>query len=304
MSNRSQNLAAQRQVFNSGGEPMAALTAYSFPQAQALEKANLDWILVGDSGGMVELGYPNTRPVSLDQMLTMVEAVRKGAPTTFLVGDMPFGSYEESPERAVSSAIAFAKAGDVDAVKLEGGARIIRQVEAIVAAGISVMGHIGLTPQGVSSASPYRVVGRRGEEVQRLIEDAQALEGAGASSILLEAVPPAIADLVINAVDVTIFGIGSGPSTHGQLLILHDVVGLYPRFRPKFASNFAREVLTDPSALERLQMSDHPTIELIELSATRYCQAVRNRAFPDVAQTYDISASDLAGVRDFLSRGK
>lgn len=294
------NLSELRGQVNAGRERLAALTAYSYPQAKALEKAGIDWILVGDSGGMVELGYENTRPVALSQMLSMTESVRRGAPRTMIVGDLPFGSYEESPSQAVSTAIAFAKAGDVDAVKLEGGARVAPQVEAIVSSGISVMGHLGLTPQGVSSASPYRVVGKRGKEVQRLLEDAQALKNAGATSILLEALPPEITELVVDTVEITFFGIGAGPPPHGQLLILHDIVGLYPNFRPKFARNFATDVLADPELLRLLQSSNDTVIDLIEYAARAYAVSVREGDFPLAEQSYSISPEDLETVKTYL----
>ncbi|MDC3376933.1 3-methyl-2-oxobutanoate hydroxymethyltransferase [Candidatus Nanopelagicales bacterium] len=294
------NFTELRVQIAAGRERLAALTAYSFPQAKALEKAGIDWILVGDSGGMVELGYKNTRPVSLSQMLSMTEAVRRGAPKTHIVGDLPFGTYEESPSQAVATAIAFAKAGDVDAVKLEGGARVAPQVEAIASSGISVMGHLGLTPQGVSSASPYRVVGRRVNEVRDLIEDAQALKRAGATSILLEALPPEVTKLVVDAVDITFFGIGSGPHTHGQLLILHDIVGLYPNFRPKFAKNFATDVLANPELLRLLQSSDNTVIDLVEYAARAYAGNVREGVFPLADHCYLISQEDLEVVRAHL----
>lgn len=296
------SLAQTREKVTQGAAPLAGLTAYSFPQALALEEAGVDWILIGDSGGMVELGLTNTRPVSLTNMLSMAEAVRRGAPQTYIVGDLPFGSYEESPQQAVSSAIALAKAGDVDAVKLEGGARVVRQVEAITSAGMVVMGHLGLTPQGVSSASPYRVFGRSALEVRELISDAVALKEAGVSAILLEALPPEVTRLVVDAVDVTFLGIGSGRPTHGQLLILHDIVGLYPRFRPTFARNFARDVLSDPAENDALVSSDNPLIDLMKRAARRYVEAVRQGSFPADENSYAISSDDLAAVMRELSR--
>lgn len=221
------------------------LTCYDYSFARALNDTEIDLILVGDSGGMVTLGYPDTIPVSMEEMLFMCSAVRRGAPDKFIVGDMPKGSYEASDNLAVTNAMRFVKESGADAIKLEGGSRILDRVASIVRSGIPVIGHIGLTPQSASSLGGYRVTGKSDSELKDLITDAKALEGAGVFALLLEAMPSSSAEKITSNLKIPVFGIGAGPKVDGQLLILHDLLGLYPNFRPKFAKNFIPEILTD-----------------------------------------------------------
>lgn len=200
-------------------------------------------ILVGDSGGMVNLGYDTTIPVTMDQMINMAQAVRRGAPDKFLVGDLPKGSYEASDEVAVANAMRFIKEAGCDAVKLEGAGPMVRRVKAIVESGIQAIGHIGLTPQTSAQFGGYRVVGKNDQEFLDLQRNAKELENAGASLILLEAVPESIGASLTENGNCIYMGIGAGKSVHGQLLILHDILGLYPNFRPKFSKNFFLEAL-------------------------------------------------------------
>lgn len=225
------------------GRILSWLTCYDYSFATALGETDLDMILVGDSGGMVSLGYSDTVPVNMEEMLLLTKAVRRGAPNKFIVGDMPKGSYEISDVEAVTNAMRFLKEGGCDAIKLEGAGLMAQRVSAIVNSGIPVIGHIGLTPQSSSSFGGYRVVGKSKEEEGQLLDDAQTLQEAGAFGVLLEAVPPAVGKTITEKVEILTFGIGAGRFTHGQLLILHDLLGLYPNFRPKFAKCYIPEVL-------------------------------------------------------------
>lgn len=224
------------------------LTCYDYSFAKALNETKLDLILVGDSGGMVTLGYPDTVPVTMEEMLMMCSAVNRGAPDKFIVGDMPKGSYESSDVVAVNNAMRFVKESGADAVKLEGGSRMSDRVAAIFRSGIPVIGHIGLTPQSSSSFGGYRVTGRSDSEIEELINDAVLLQEAGAFAILLEAMPSSSAEKIAAKLEIPVFGIGAGPNVDGQLLILHDLLGLYPNFRPKFAKNYVPEALSKFSA--------------------------------------------------------
>ncbi len=227
------------------GSSVSWVTCYDYSLARAVSNSSVDMILVGDSGVMVALGEKTTSPATMDQMVTFAKAVRRGAPSKPLVGDLPRGSYEPSNEIAVLSAMRFCKEAECEAVKLEGGARVAPRMAAIVDAGIPVVGHIGLTPQSAAQFGGYRVTGRSVHEEDWLVSEAQALERAGASAILIEATPPAAAARIRESVTVPIFGIGAGPDLDGQLLIIHDLLGLFPDFRPKFAKNYLVEVLAD-----------------------------------------------------------
>lgn len=226
-------------------EILTWITCYDYSFARALNETGIDLILVGDSGGMVSLGYADTSPVTMDEMILMCSAVRRGASDKFIVGDMPRGSYESSNESAVRNAMRFVKEAGADAIKLEGGMRIKERVKAISNSGISVIGHIGLTPQSSNLFGGYRVTGREKSEREKLEEDAQSLIEAGAFAILLEAMPSELATRITCNSTVPIFGIGAGPGVNGQLLILHDLLGLYPNFRPKFAKNYVPSILAD-----------------------------------------------------------
>lgn len=225
-------------------EPISWLTCYEYSFATALNMTNLDMILVGDSGGMVALGYKDTLPVTMDEMILLSAAVRRGAPNKFVVGDMPKGSYESSDYDAVSNAMRFVKEAGCDAIKLEGSGMMAHRAKAIVDSGIPVIGHIGLTPQSSSAFGGYRVVGRGDVEQVKLQNAILGLEAAGVFGILLEAIPPLVSKKLTETSTSIIFGIGAGKFTHGQLLILHDLLGLFPNFRPKFAKNYVPDVVS------------------------------------------------------------
>eukprot|EP01065_Artemidia_motanka_P048806 TRINITY_DN7964_c0_g1_i1.p1 TRINITY_DN7964_c0_g1~~TRINITY_DN7964_c0_g1_i1.p1 ORF type:complete len:750 (+),score=274.17 TRINITY_DN7964_c0_g1_i1:137-2251(+) len=220
-------------------EPITMLTAYDYPTARIMDDEGVDMILVGDSLGMVVHGYDSTVPVTMDDVVLHSKAVRRGAPHTFVVGDMPFGSYEITPADAATNALRLAKETGCDAVKLEGGARVAPAVEAITAAGILVVGHIGLTPQSSAAMGGFRVQGKSALAAQTLLADARALEKAGVCSLVIEGVPPEVAEYVTSNIGVPTIGIGAGGSTSGQVLVLHDMAGLNPRSVPKFCRRFA-----------------------------------------------------------------
>jgi 3-methyl-2-oxobutanoate hydroxymethyltransferase len=224
-------------------EPISWLTCYEYSFATALNMTNLDMILVGDSGGMVALGYKDTLPVTMDEMILLSAAVRRGAPNKFVVGDMPKGSYESSDYDAINNAMRFVKEAGCDAIKLEGSGIMADRAKAIVDSGIPVIGHIGLTPQSSSAFGGYRVVGRGDEEQEKLHNAILELERAGVFGILLEAIPPLVSKKLTETATSIILGIGAGKFTHGQLLILHDLLGLFPNFRPKFAKNYVPDVI-------------------------------------------------------------
>jgi 3-methyl-2-oxobutanoate hydroxymethyltransferase len=265
------------------------ITAYDYAVSFAAEEAGIDMILVGDSGGMVQLGYSTTVPVTMAEMFVMVQAVRRGAPNTFVVGDMPFGSYEVSDSQAVENAIALVKRGGCDAVKLEGGKRMASRAEAISKAGILVIGHIGLTPQSVSQFGGYKVQAKSLASFDSQVEDAIALEEAGVSAILLEAIPKVCSQAIQNNVDVTIFGIGAGGGLAGQLLISADALGLYPNFKPKFAKNFFAEVVSSAEA-------PATALECFVTSIRLYIEEVQKGTFPDETFSYPIKDDELAIV--------
>jgi 3-methyl-2-oxobutanoate hydroxymethyltransferase len=221
------------------GEKVAYLTSYDFPTAQFAEAAGIDMILVGDSLGMCVYGYPGTIPVTMDQMIVHAEAVRRGAPNTFVVGDMPFMSYQSSIEKAVENAGRFLKEAGCDAIKLEGGLRIAKQITAIADAGIVVMGHIGLTPQSSGQLGGHKAQGRTVESARALIDDALAVVEAGAHMLLLEAVPPEVGGLIAELLPIPVLGIGAGDRVDGQLLIVSDLIGQFQAFTPKFVKRYA-----------------------------------------------------------------
>jgi len=228
------------------GQKITFLTAYDYPTALLEERAGIDMILVGDSLGMTVLGYEGTIPVTMDEMIIHTRAVRRGAPNTFVIGDMPFLSYQTSIHDAVYNAGRFAKEAQVDAIKLEGGARVKEQVRAITDAGILVMGHLGLTPQSMAQLGGFKAQGRSAEAALKVVEDAKALEEAGAFAILLEAVPPVVGKVVTERAGIPILGIGAGPYVDGQLLIVSDLLGIFQAFTPKFVKKYANlaEVMT------------------------------------------------------------
>ncbi len=221
------------------GQPITWLTCYDYPTAFLQEQAGIDMILVGDSLGMTMLGYESTLPVTMDDMIRHTQAVRRGTPNAFLVGDMPYMSYQPSIETAIRNAGRFMAEASCDAIKLEGGAEMADRIHGIVAAGIPAMGHLGLTPQSVSALGGYRVQGKGALQAKKIMDDAKALEQAGAFAILLEMVPDRLCELITKrAENCFIMSLGSGPHAHGQLLIYHDMFGLYPRFKPRMAKVF------------------------------------------------------------------
>lgn len=229
------------------GEKITWLTAYDYPTAQFEEAAGVEMILVGDSMGMCVYGYENTVPVTMDQCIVHCDAVRRGAPNTFVMGDMPFMSYQRSDEDAVVNAGRFLKEANVDAIKLEGGKRVISRIKAILDAGIVVCGHIGLTPQSSGQLGGHKAQGRTVESAQLVIEDALAIEEAGAQMILLEAVPPEVAEFITAKLAIPVLSIGAGPGCDGQLLIVSDMIGQFQAFTPKFVKKYAAiaEVITN-----------------------------------------------------------
>lgn len=261
-----------------GKEKISVLTAYDYSTALICDRAGVDVLLVGDSAGMVVLGHPSTAPVEMPEMLLFCGAVSRGARRAMVVGDMPFGSYQPSDSIAIENAIRFIKAG-CDAVKLEGGAEIADKVRAIVDAGVPVMGHIGLKPQTTSLWEGYRLQGRTAESASRLLEDAQALERAGAFSIVLEMVASEVAEMITKKVSVPTIGIGSGPGCDGQVLVLHDMLGIYEDIRPKFVKRYAE--LAKP----------------IFDAVSSYTHDVKAGKFPEEQNTFHMGPEELARLR-------
>ena len=217
------------------GVPITMLTCYDYPTATFMEQAGIDILLVGDSLGMTVLGYDSTLPVTMDIMVAHAQAVRRGAPNVWLIGDMPYMTYQPSIESAIRNAGRFMAEAACDAIKLEGGTEVADRVEAVAKAGIPVMGHLGLTPQSVSALGGFRVQGRSAAQAKKIVDDAKALEEAGAFAILLEMVPERVCALITERAEVPIISLGSGPNADGQLLIFHDMFGLYPKFTPRMA---------------------------------------------------------------------
>ena len=229
------------------GEKIAWLTSYDYPTAQFAETADLDMLLVGDSLGMCVYGYDSTVPVTMDQCIIHSQAVRRGAPNTFVVGDMPFMSYQTSDEDAVANAGRFLKEAEVDAIKLEGGRRVVSRIEALVDAGMLVIGHMGLTPQSSGQLGGHKAQGRTAESARLLIKDAFEVEKAGAQMLLLEAVPPEVAGFITKNLSIPVLSIGAGMECDGQLLIVSDMIGQFKAFTPKFVKKYGNvaEVVTE-----------------------------------------------------------
>jgi 3-methyl-2-oxobutanoate hydroxymethyltransferase len=255
------------------------ITAYDFPSAQVAESAGVDVVLVGDSGAMTVLGYPSTVPVSVEEMLMLCSAVRRGLTTPLLVGDLPFGSYEASDEQAVRTAHRFVKEAGCDAVKLERGGTSAQRARAIVESGVAVMGHVGLTPQTATTLGGHRAQGRTAERAFEVARDAFALQDAGCFSIVFEAVPAAVAEELMGRLDVPGIGIGAGPATDGQVLVFHDLLGIYEGHVPRFVKRYA-EV--------RAQMV---------AGVAEFAADVRAGAFPGPEHGYTIDPDELARFR-------
>ncbi|MCD4684868.1 MAG: 3-methyl-2-oxobutanoate hydroxymethyltransferase [Anaerolineae bacterium] len=263
------------------GVPITMLTAYDYPTAMLIDQTGIEMILVGDSVGMVVHGFENTLPVTLDMMIMHCQAVRRGVNRALLVGDLPFGSYQVSVEKAKRSAIRMLAEGGVDAVKLEGGQPVVETVRALVAMGVAVMGHIGLTPQSVSGLGGFQVQGKSIAAAQQLIDDARALEDAGAFGIVLESIPARLAAHITETVNIPTIGIGAGAGCDGQVLVTHDVLGLYDKFTPKFVRQYA-------------QLAD-----VIRDALSEYRDDVRAREFPVEEHTFSLPDEVWQAVRDY-----
>jgi 3-methyl-2-oxobutanoate hydroxymethyltransferase len=257
------------------GEPIVMVTAYDYPSAQVAEAAGVDLVLVGDSGAMTVLGYPSTVPVSTEEMLMLAAAVRRGLQTPLLVGDLPFGSYEASDEQAIATAQRFVKEAGCDAVKLERGGTSVQRARAIVDAGIPVMGHVGLTPQTATALGGYRAQGRTAQRALGVARDALALQDAGCFSLVFEAIPAAVAERLMARLEIPVIGIGAGPATDGQVLVFHDLLGIYDGHAPRFAKRYGEL---------REQMIS---------GVAAYTAEVRSGSFPAPEHTYSIDEEEL-----------
>jgi 3-methyl-2-oxobutanoate hydroxymethyltransferase len=263
-------------------EPIVMITAYDYPSAQIAEEAAVDIVLVGDTAAMVVLGHDATTPVGMDEMVVLTSAVRRGLKTPMLVGDMPFGSYETSNEDAVRNAQRFVKECGVDAVKLERGGASVDRARAIVRSGIPVMGHVGLTPQTATALGGFKAQGKTAEQAKQLVEEALALQAIGCFAIVFEAVPAGVTEAMMQRMEIPVIGIGAGNSTDGQVLVWHDLLGIYGGHKPKFVKRFAElrsEMLAGVSA---------------------YAGEVRARAFPSEDYSYSIEPEELAEFHTYL----
>jgi 3-methyl-2-oxobutanoate hydroxymethyltransferase len=265
------------------GEPIVMVTAYDYPSAQVAEAAGVDVVLVGDSGAMTVLGYPSTVPVSVEEMLMLAGAARRGLSTPLLVGDLPFGSYEASNEQAIATAQRFVKEAGCDAVKLERGGICAERAKAIVDAGMPVMGHVGLTPQTAVSLGGYRSQGRTAERALEVANDALALQKAGCFAIVFEAVPSDLTEAVMPRIDVPVIGIGAGPAADGQVLVFHDLLGIYDGHAARFVKRYGnvRQAMID--GLEA------------------FADDVRERRYPEPEHGYTMAPDEAERLRDLLS---
>jgi len=261
------------------GEPIVMVTAYDYPSAQVAQEAGVDLVLVGDSGAMTVLGYPSTVPVSTDEMLMLAAAARRGLRTPFLIGDLPFGSYEVSDEQAIATAQRFVKEAGCDAVKLERGGTSVQRAKAIVDSGIPVMGHVGLTPQTATALGGYKAQGRTAAHALGVARDALALQEAGCFAIVFEAIPAAVTEVVVERLEIPVIGIGAGPATDGQVLVFHDLLGIYDGHAPRFAKRFGEL---------KAQMV---------AGVAEYADEVRAGVFPAPEHTYSIDDDELARFR-------
>jgi len=266
------------------GEKVTWLTAYDYPTAQFEERAGIDMILVGDSLGNCVYGYSGgTIPVTMDQCIVHTEAVQRGAPNTFVMGDMPFLSYQTTPEDAIRNAGRFYKEAGVDAVKLEGGRRVARVIRAIVDGGMVVCGHIGLTPQSTGQFGGYKAQGRTAESGYELIKDARAVQEAGAALLLLEAVTPEVGKFITEDLKIPVYGIGAGPYCDGQLLIVSDVLGIWEAFHPKFVKRYANMAEDSVKAFQN------------------YVAEVRERKFPEQVHCYRMIEGEAEKLKKLVS---
>jgi 3-methyl-2-oxobutanoate hydroxymethyltransferase len=264
------------------GEPIAMVTAYDYPSAQVAEEAGIDVVLVGDSGAMTVLGYPSTVPVTLDELLMLSAAVRRGLATPLLVGDMPFGSYETSNEDAIRNAQRFVKEAGCDAVKLERGGTSVERARAIVGAGIPVMGHVGLTPQTATALGGYRSQGRTAERGLEVMRDAMALQEAGCFAIVFEAIPSPLTEAIMPRMKVPVIGIGAGPAADGQVLVFHDLLGIYDGHAPRFVKRYGN------------------VREEMVKGVRTFANEVRARRYPEPEHGYTMAPDEVERLHELL----
>ncbi len=260
------------------------VTAYDYPSAQVAEEAGVDVVLVGDSGAMTVLGHDSTVPVGMEEMLMLCAAVRRGLQTPFLVGDMPFGSYEGSNEMAIANAQRFIKEAGCDAVKLERGGASVDRARAIIRAGIPVMGHVGLTPQTATALGGYKAQGRTGERASQIAEDAFSLQAVGCFAIVFEAVPAAVCEALMPRMEVPVIGIGAGGSTDGQVLVFHDLLGIHTGHTARFVKRYAK------------------VHDAMVAGVSEYVAEVRSRRFPEAAHEYSIDPEELEAFASYLDQ--
>jgi 3-methyl-2-oxobutanoate hydroxymethyltransferase len=265
------------------GQKIAMVTAYDFPSGRIADAAGVELVLVGDSAAMTVLGHDSTVPATIEELLILTRAVTRGAKRPLVIADMPFGSFQVSDEAAVENAVRFVKEAGADAVKLEGGGPALSRVQAIVGAGIPVMGHVGLTPQSATMLGGFKAQGRTAEKAERLFEDALALEAAGSFAVVLEAVPAPVAARVTEALSVPTIGIGAGSSCDGQVLVWHDLLGLYEGKAPRFVKRYADLAVKARQAIEA------------------YVADVREGRFPEERHTYAIPDEELEGFEGWLA---
>ncbi len=272
------------QQMKESGKKVVWVTSYDYWTAQFAEKAGMDMILVGDSLGMCIYGYAGTIPVTMDQCIYHSEAVHRGAPNTFIVGDMPFLSYQVNSDEAVRNAGRFFKEAEVDAIKLEGGRRVCPQIKAIADGGMLVMGHIGLTPQSSGQLGGFKAQGRTVGAAMELIEDAGAIEKAGAFSLLVEAVPPEVCKIIRQELKIPVYSIGAGIHADGQLMIVSDILGIFQAFTPKFVKKYAN--------------LGEQTVKALEA----YVEDVKNGRFPEEQHTYNMVEGELPKLLEALKK--
>jgi 3-methyl-2-oxobutanoate hydroxymethyltransferase len=265
-------------------QPIVMVTAYDHPSARVAEDAGVDIVLVGDTGAMTVLGYDSTVPVSMDEMLVLARAVRRGLRTPLMIGDLPFGSYEQSNEQAVESAQRYAKEAGCDAVKLERGGVSVDRARAIIRAGIPVMGHVGLTPQSATQFGGYKAQGRTAERAIQIAEQALALQSVGCFAIVFEAVPAAVTRAIVDKLEVPVIGIGAGPAADGQVLVFHDLLGIGDGHLPRFVKRYAA------------------VKEEMVAGVSEYATDVRARRFPSDEHTYGIEPEELEGLSRYLDQ--
>jgi 3-methyl-2-oxobutanoate hydroxymethyltransferase len=266
------------------GEPIVMVTAYDYPSAQVAEAAGVDVVLVGDSGAMTVLGYPSTVPVSVDEMIMLAGAARRGLTTPLLVGDLPFGSYERSNEQAIATAQRFVKEAGCDAVKLERGGVVAERAAAIVSAGIPVMGHVGLTPQTATALGGYRSQGRTADRAMQVVGDALALQEAGCFACVFEAVPSELTEAVMPQIEIPVIGIGAGPAADGQVLVFHDLLGIYDGHAARFVKRYGNVREAMIKGLEA------------------FAADVRGRQYPEPEHGYTMAPDEVARLRDLLGQ--